>query len=111
MQRFMPASDALVQLIYHHLPSPAVAQRYRAAWLYAGDVHDVMGSSISTCDPLGPPLMFVSKMVPMPKSKTFYAFGRVFSGTMRPGMKLWVVNSTDDGGFPGTSCMYDAWRR
>ncbi len=97
MQRFMPVADALVCLIYNHLPSPVVAQRYRAAWLYAGDVSDAVGCSIARCDPTGATVMFVSKLVPMPKAKTFYAYGRVFSGTVRPGSKVWVHSCGDDG--------------
>ena len=116
MQRFMSVADALVGMVYHHLPSPITAQRYRASWLYAGDVTDAVGSSIARCDPSGPTVMFVSKMVPMPKSKSFYAYGRVFSGTVRPGMKVWVYGSGDDGTcnaneLPGRCCHCSRTRR
>jgi elongation factor 2 len=136
MQRYLPVSDTLVSLVYHHLPSPAVAQRYRAAWLYTGAVDDAVGKSIAACDSAGPLVMFVSKMVraarrnlgrfvcslclcgfvdarvhvwvccceqvPMPKSKQFYAYGRVFSGTVRPGMRVSVRDSAESGMCWGT---------
>ena len=35
--------------------------------------------------------------VPMPKSKQFYAYGRVFSGTVRPGMKVTVKDNAESG--------------
>ncbi len=52
-----------VGLIYHHLPSPVAAQVYRAQWLYTGPVGDDVGRSIAACDPEGPLVLFVSKMV------------------------------------------------
>lgn len=33
----------------------------------------------------------------MPKSKQFYAYGRVFSGTVRPGMKVTVKDNAESG--------------
>lgn len=34
------------------------------------------------CDPNGPLIMYISKMVPNKDFTKFYAFGRVFSGTL-----------------------------
>ncbi|KAJ8367463.1 hypothetical protein AAFF_G00317600 [Aldrovandia affinis] len=36
MRRWLPAGDALLQMITMHLPSPVVAQRYRCELLYEG---------------------------------------------------------------------------
>lgn len=49
---------------------------------------DDVAKAISTCDPNGPLCMFVSKMVPTPDYSRFYAFGRVFSGTIATGDKV-----------------------
>jgi translation elongation factor EF-G len=38
---------------------------------------------VRRCDPNGPLMMFVSKMVPTADRSRFYAFGRVFSGNVR----------------------------
>ena len=37
------------------------------------------------CDSKGPLMMYVSKMVPTSDKGRFYAFGRVFSGTISVG--------------------------
>ena len=37
--------------------------------------------------------MYVSKMVPTPDYSRFYAFGRVFSGTIGTGMKVRIQGS------------------
>ena len=40
LKAFLPAGDALLELIVFHLPSPVTAQRYRAATLYEGPSDD-----------------------------------------------------------------------
>jgi len=83
MQTWIPVGDTLLQMIITHLPSPAKAQRYRCETLYNGPLDDEAANSIRRCDPNGPLMMFVSKMVPTADRSRFYAFGRVFSGNVR----------------------------
>jgi elongation factor 2 len=45
------------------------------------------------CDPTGPLMMYVSKMVPTADKSRFFAFGRVFSGTIRTGDKVRIMGS------------------
>merc|ERR1712153_75660 len=44
--------------------------------------------SIHDCDPNGPLCVFISKMIPTDDKGRFYAFGRVFSGTVSAGQKV-----------------------
>jgi elongation factor 2 len=37
------------------------------------------------CDPKGPLMIFISKMVPTNDFSRFFAFGRIFSGTVSTG--------------------------
>jgi len=83
MQSWVPVGDTLLQMIITHLPSPARAQRYRAETLYNGPLDDEAAVAVRRCDPTGPLMMFVSKMVPTADRSRFYAFGRVFSGNVR----------------------------
>jgi elongation factor 2 len=46
---------------------------------------------MKNCDPEGPLMMYVSKMVPTPDGSRFYAFGRVFSGTIATGQKVRIM--------------------
>jgi elongation factor 2 len=91
MQKFLPAADALLEMIIVHLPSPVVAQRYRVETLYEGPLDDECAEAIRTCNPNGPLMMYVSKMVPTTDKGRFYAFGRVFSGTVRTGSKVRIM--------------------
>ncbi|PKY13222.1 P-loop containing nucleoside triphosphate hydrolase protein [Rhizophagus irregularis] len=88
MNKFLPASDALLEMIIIHLPSPVSAQKYRAEMLYEGPADDECAIGIRNCDPKAPLMFYVSKMVPSTDRGRFYAFGRVFSGTVRSGLKV-----------------------
>ncbi|ODV92639.1 hypothetical protein CANCADRAFT_90500 [Tortispora caseinolytica NRRL Y-17796] len=88
MRKFLPAADALLEMIVLHLPSPITAQGYRADTLYEGPSDDEACISIRECNPKAPLMLYVSKMVPTSDKGRFYAFGRVFAGTVRSGMKV-----------------------
>ena len=88
MRKFLPAGDSLLEMIVINLPSPAIAQRYRVETLYEGPMDDESAIGIRDCDPKGPLVLYVSKMVPTSDKGRFYAFGRVFSGTVRSGPKI-----------------------
>lgn len=91
MRKWLPAGDALLQMITIHLPSPVTAQKYRMELLYEGPIDDEVGASATNCDSKGPLLMYVSKMVPTSDKGRFYAFGRVFSGTCSTGLKVRIM--------------------
>ena len=40
MKKWLPAGDAMLDMIVKHLPSPVEAQRYRAEILYEGPMDD-----------------------------------------------------------------------
>lgn len=91
MRRWLPASDALLGMISQKLPSPVEAQQYRVETLYEGDLNDECGQAIKHCDPNGPLMLYVSKMVPAKEDGRFYAFGRVFSGRAQTGAKVRIM--------------------
>ncbi|KAI0328500.1 eukaryotic translation elongation factor 2 [Cubamyces sp. BRFM 1775] len=88
MRKFLPAGDSLLEMIVINLPSPATAQRYRVETLYEGPMDDESAVGIRDCDPKGPLVCYISKMVPTSDKGRFYAFGRIFSGTVRAGPKI-----------------------
>ena len=91
MQKWINASEALIEMIILHLPSPKVSQKYRTLYLYQGPMDDDCAKAMIECNPNGPIMMFISKMVPTSDSGRFYAFGRVFSGKVKPGEKVRIL--------------------
>ncbi|KAJ8304321.1 hypothetical protein KUTeg_017904 [Tegillarca granosa] len=91
MRKWLPAGDAMLQMIVIHLPSPVTAQRYRMELLYEGPHDDDAALGIKNCDPKAVLMMYISKMVPTSDKGRFYAFGRVFSGTISTGLKCRIM--------------------
>jgi len=91
MKSWLPAGDTLLSMIAIHLPSPVTAQKYRTEMLYEGPHDDEAFIGMKACDPNAPLMMYISKMVPTSDKGRFYAFGRVFSGTVATGQKARIM--------------------
>ena len=90
-QKWINAAEALLEMIIMKLPSPLKAQKYRAGYLYEGPVGDACYEALYNCDKNGPLMIFISKMIPTNDKGRFYAFGRVFSGTVATGQKVRIM--------------------
>merc|ERR1712193_241284 len=90
MRKWLPTGEAMLQMIAIHLPSPVTAQKYRTDQLYEGPSDDDAAMAMKKCDPDGPLMMYISKMVPTSDKGRFYAFGRVFSGTVGTGPNVLI---------------------
>jgi elongation factor 2 len=88
MQIWINAAETLLSMIVLRLPSPQTAQKYRVENLYEGPMDDEGAAAIRACDPAGGLMMYISKMVPTSDKGRFYAFGRVFSGTIATGQRV-----------------------
>ena len=93
-------AQALLEMMIWHLPSPATAQVYRVENLYEGPLDDQYANAIRTCDGSGPLMLYVSKMIPASDKGRFFAFGRVFAGTVSDPLPL--KNSM---GYQSTGCL------
>lgn len=114
MTAFLPAGDALVNLIRHHLPDPRSAHPHRFPSMLprlaiSGDDEEEDESDLEHKDspstdaqltlhrqqvawsPAGECLAYVCKMVPVPGSKQFMAVARVYRGQLRSGQQLYVL--------------------
>ena len=94
MSRFFQSHGGLVDTIVQIVPSPidGAATKVRRCW--EGDATSELGKAMSSCDAKGPLVIHVVKMYPTPDASDFIAFGRVFSGTVAPGMEVDVLGSS-----------------
>jgi len=91
MSKWLPAADTLLEMMVCHLPSPKAAQKYRTTYLYEGPQDDPLAEGMRNCDPKGPLMLYISKMVPTTDKGRFFAFGRIFSGTVSSGQKVRIM--------------------
>lgn len=91
MEKWLPADDCLLSMVVNHLPSPKQSQMYRIENLYEGPMDDECAIAMRNCDPNGPVMMYVSKMVPKRSKGRLTAFGRIFSGTIATGQKVRIM--------------------
>ena len=88
--RFFGDASGLVDMVVSHVPSPVAAAHGKIAHCYTGTL-DCAGNgegvvpAMLRCDPLGPLVLNVVKLCSSPDGRTFHAFGRIYSGTLRAG--------------------------
>ncbi|KAJ0165172.1 Pre-mRNA-splicing factor cwf10 [Colletotrichum tanaceti] len=98
-EQFFGLSTGFVDMIVSHIPSPdKSAERYLEKY-YTGPLDTKVAQSVKSCNQDGPLVVHVTKLFSTADAKSFYSFGRVLSGTARPGMQVRVLGegySTDD---------------
>ncbi len=86
----VPLHRIVLNMVVHHLPKPADAQKYRIPKLWHGDVESPIGRDIINMNPNGAMTAIVTKVVP-DQHAGLVATARVFSGTVRRGMEVRLV--------------------
>jgi elongation factor 2 len=105
----LPLDEALLEVIIRHLPSPIEAQKYRMYKLWSGDIKKglnvenlddikddreaLTAYSLINIDKDGPLLGMITKIFIHPKSKRPTLIGRIWSGTLRQGDTIYLLNS------------------
>src|SRR3989475_7661588 len=74
------------------MPPPHVAQTYRIEKIWHGDIESEWGQAVIKCDDNGPVLMSVVNINVDPQAG-IVATGRLFSGTVREGSPVYLINS------------------
>ena len=98
-ERFFGPSTGFVDMIVRHIPSPVDGAGRMLDRYYTGPVDTKVASSVASCDQDGALVVHVTKLFSTTDAKSFYSFGRVLSGTARPGMQVRVLGegySLDD---------------
>ncbi len=86
-----PLHTVVLDMVIRHLPSPIEAQKERIAVIWKGDMNSEIGKAMAACDPKGPIALMITKIVVEPQAGEI-AVGRLFSGTLKPGQELFIVD-------------------
>jgi elongation factor 2 len=77
-------------MVVSHLPGPKDSQKYRIPKIWRGDLDSDNGKSMLSCDPKGPVVFCVTKVVVDPQAGEI-AVGRLFSGTLARGSDIELI--------------------
>ncbi len=86
-----PLHVVVLDMVVRHLPSPIEAQKERIKTIWKGDINSKVGQAMLNCDPNGPVALMITKIVADPHAGEI-AVGRLFSGTLKPGMDLYIID-------------------
>ncbi|KAM0485173.1 hypothetical protein ACHAPX_001154 [Trichoderma viride] len=98
-EQFFGPSTGFVDMVVKHIPSPADGAQRLLERYYTGPLDTKVATSMQACNQDGPLVVHVSKLFNTSDAKSFYSFGRVLSGTARPGATVRVLGegySLDD---------------
>lgn len=85
----IPLYRTVNDMVVHFLPSPIEAQKVRVKTIWHGDWDSPVGKAMAECDPNGPVALMVTRIKVDPHAGEI-ATGRLFSGTLRRGIELYV---------------------
>jgi len=107
LQKLFPLCSAILDMAVKHVPSPLEAQKYRVEKIWKGNM--TLGKAMANCDDNGPALMCVTNVQAAPNAGLI-ATGRVFSGTVNSGDKVYLVNAQAESVIQQVSIYMGAFR-
>jgi len=86
----VPLHKAILDMSVKHIPNPSESQGYRIPKIWPGDLESEEGKALLSCDPNGPTIFVITKIVVDPQAGEI-AGGRLFSGTISKGQELNMI--------------------
>ncbi|HLD72031.1 MAG TPA: elongation factor EF-2 [Candidatus Nanoarchaeia archaeon] len=88
-----PLHEVILDMIIKHHPNPLDAQKYRIPKIWHGELDSQFGQDLINCNPNGKLGFVITRIVIDPRSGKDISAGRLFSGTVRSGMEVYLNNS------------------
>ncbi|KFM22860.1 116 kDa U5 small nuclear ribonucleoprotein component [Auxenochlorella protothecoides] len=85
------SAAGLVEVLVRSLPSARAGTATKVARWYTGPQDSEAAGHMRACNPRGPLAVYVTKLFPTADATAFDLFGRVLSGTVKPGDKVRVL--------------------
>jgi elongation factor 2 len=109
LQKALPLHSAILDMAVKHIPNPREAQGYRVEKIWKGNMTSEVGKAMAGCDDNGPTVVCITHVQANPKSG-LTATGRVFSGTVKTGAKVYLVNAQTENVIQQVSIYMGAFR-
>jgi elongation factor 2 len=91
LQKVLPVYEAVFELAAKNMPNPKEAQAYRVEKIWRGNVASDGGKAMAECSDGGPAVFCVTNVQRVQEGTV--ATGRLFSGTLQAGDRLFLVNA------------------
>ena len=92
LQEKIPVHNAILDMIVKKLPNPVEAQKYRIPRVWKGDLNSEIGQAMLNCDDDGPAVLCFN-LTQMDPHAGMVATGRIFSGTIKEGDRVYLVDA------------------
>jgi len=92
LKKELPVHEALLDMVTLHVPSPVEAQPYRIGRLWKDRHDEEIVRALKSCDPNGPLIVGINAVRVDPHAGVVVT-GRVFSGTIREGEEVYLLNA------------------
>ncbi|KMU91969.1 elongation factor 2 [Coccidioides immitis H538.4] len=90
-EQFFGPVGGFVDMIVDHIPSPVEGAPKLLEKYYTGPLDTKIAAGMLSCDQDGQLVVHITKLFNTPDAAGFYAFGRIMSGTARPGQQVRVL--------------------
>lgn len=90
-EKFFGPATGFVDMVVQHVPSPVEGAQRILERYYTGPVDTKVGASMVACNQDGPLVIHITKLFSSTDAGSFYSFGRIMSGTARPGQQVRVL--------------------
>ncbi len=92
LRKKAPLHEVVLDAVIAHHPNPVDSAKYRIPKIWHGDLDSKVGKDLLNCDPNGQVMFVVTKVVVDPQAGEIAA-GRLFSGTMKKGMEVYMSSA------------------
>lgn len=111
-EQFFGPANGFVDMIVGHIPSPVEGSQKMLERYYTGPLDTEVAAAMKACDSDGPLIVHITKLFSTVDASGFNAFGRIMSGTARPGQQVRVLGegyTPEDEEDMVTATIADTW--
>ncbi len=92
LPELLPLHTAILDMAVRNMPNPIEAQKYRIPKIWKGETESEVGQAMLNCDDNGPTVMCIT-LAQMDPHAGLVATGRLFSGSIKEGGQIYLVNT------------------